>query len=214
MEFIPTKILPALSLRGIRIYVGRGAGLILKVFTLLGVRTIFAMPDPVNAQLIAAARSARRKTAAINGGVPRLRILEPGCDRAFETIRFSFESEKPPVLWLSAGFDGLAVLPALRVALRSRVPLLVVSPSLNSQVPCSTAAASGHRRLIRHANLFEAFCKRRFQIDRLADCQKVFAQAESLAAAEPAGPVHIEIGAALLSRWTARRLRTADEPTI
>ncbi|MCR9142248.1 MAG: thiamine pyrophosphate-binding protein [bacterium] len=213
IDFIPAKILPGRARAGESVYLGRGDGFILRALARIGIRTIFAMPDPANASLIFAARRLRRREGA---DAPRLRILEPACDGAFETIRFSFESEEPPVVWLSGGPAALSVLPAVRVAQRSRVPLLLVSPSpdASSGTSQTTPGLPGHRRLIRHADLFQPFCKTQLRIEGWSEVQAIFAEARELARSETAGPIHIEIDAKLLSRWTARRLRNPEELKI
>lgn len=85
----------------------------------LGARDVLATPTPGNAALRQAIQS-----RASEG----LRLRLPGDDEtgAFEAIRLSFEQDVPGVVLLPPGATGLLAIPALRVALRSKVPLLCI----------------------------------------------------------------------------------------
>lgn len=221
MELIPATISMRMGWTGYQLYAGRGAGFILAILQRLGVRTIIAIPGLANAPILSAVRRSRRLATrnAVRGGsgLLRLRIMDSDYDSAFEAIRFSFETENPTVLLLPSGPGALKVLPALRVALRSRVPILCITPSLSrlgDQSPNSgDVELNGHRGLLDHARIFGSFCKNTYRIQALEQCEAVMQTAWSVACAEPAGPVHIEIDAALLRRWTLRRVRF-EELTI
>lgn len=188
------------------IFVGRGATLIVGTLHRLGVRNLIVIPGEHTAAIAGIARRFRR------GAVPhagrramRLRIFEPGRDAAFTIIRSSFETGIPAVLLGAPGPLALDVLPALRVALRSRVPLVLLAP-----VPRPETDQTSHRLLLKQPSIFAPFCKAALRIESLELCETTLAQAWDLACAEPGGPVFVEIPAGMLGQRTLRCFKNFD----
>ncbi len=204
MDIVRATIFRKITARSRRYFAGARSASAPEILGELGARTIFAMPDPANATLFAAARRARREGMAAQ--VPRVRTLDPGGDSVFETLRFAFESDSPTVVWLAPGPQALAVLPALRVALRSRVPLLVVAPSFHDSGPDANAASpdtsrnADHRRLFPCTEILRPFCKAVHVIREAHDGDRLFEEAWRDVTDDPAGPVLVD-----LKRNTNRR---------
>lgn len=102
-----------------------------------GARDVLATPTPGNASL--------RRAIARHGAAAGLRLRIPGDDETgvYEAIRLSFEQDVPGVVLLPPGATGLLALPALRVALRSRVPLLCILEAVRG-----TAAGPAQREIL------------------------------------------------------------------